>query len=143
MNTFQPSRDPSTGWHRRCRRNGTANQYLDLCWDEMCLGIQFTREQVFDSGLRTTIKDECCCPAVATQLDTKPGANMVHKSNRPHLGVQNTKGVCLPKKMTITGQIPANQRLLWDTTSGQLFGTAVYPCTEGASIVPKPCAMLK
>ena len=28
-NTFQPSRDPSTGWHRRRRgrRNGTANYY--------------------------------------------------------------------------------------------------------------------
>ena len=28
-NTFQFSRDPSTGWQRR--RNGTANQYYDLC----------------------------------------------------------------------------------------------------------------
>ena len=25
--TFQPSRDSSTGWHRRCRRNYTASQY--------------------------------------------------------------------------------------------------------------------
>ena len=27
LNTFQPSRYPSAGWHRRRRRNGTANQY--------------------------------------------------------------------------------------------------------------------
>ena len=35
VSTFQP-RYPSTGWHRRRRRNGTANQYTDLCWDETC-----------------------------------------------------------------------------------------------------------
>ena len=27
MNTFQPSRDPSTGWHHRRWGNGTANPY--------------------------------------------------------------------------------------------------------------------
>ena len=30
-NTFQSRSDPSTGWHRRRWRNGTANQYYDLC----------------------------------------------------------------------------------------------------------------
>ena len=29
--TFQPSRDPGAGWHRRRRRYGTATQYWDLC----------------------------------------------------------------------------------------------------------------
>ena len=27
LNTFQPRRDPGSGWHRRRRRSGTANQY--------------------------------------------------------------------------------------------------------------------
>ena len=31
LNTFKPSRYPSTGWYRRRRRNGTLNHYWDLC----------------------------------------------------------------------------------------------------------------
>ena len=31
-NIFQPSRYPSTGFHRRRRKNGIAIQYWDICW---------------------------------------------------------------------------------------------------------------
>ena len=36
LTTFQPSRYPSTGWHRRRRRNDTAKQYYYLCQAETC-----------------------------------------------------------------------------------------------------------
>ena len=44
LDTFQPSRDPSTGWWRHSTGAGGASQLQDLCLAETCSGTQFTRE---------------------------------------------------------------------------------------------------